>query len=172
MVYFLIETSVLPHHCPITIWPVSISLSIGLAGLWDKTLLSSNLKRIRSSPLAPIHGMCSRQIPLSGGLTNLQRRHSVPRTQRSAQRCAAEPGSIVLLSLWVPALRSSAKGRCTASGTRAECGLSAFPSSDTSDKPPAGATAFPGRSAARSGALLSRGPPCCCHYGSRLCAAT
>jgi hypothetical protein len=33
-------------------------------------------------------------------LTNLRRGHSVPRTQRSAQRCAAEPGSIVLLSLW------------------------------------------------------------------------
>jgi hypothetical protein len=33
-----------------------------------------------------------------------------------------------------------------------------IPSSDTSDKPPAVPTAFPGRSAARSGALLSRGP--------------
>jgi hypothetical protein len=37
-------------------------------------------------------------------LTNLRRCHSVPRTQRSAQWCAAEPGSIVLLSIWVPAL--------------------------------------------------------------------
>src|ERR1700680_2001990 len=43
-------------------------------------------------------------------LTNLQRRHSVPRTRRSAQRCAAEPGSIVQLALlWVPVLRSSVK---------------------------------------------------------------
>src|ERR1700731_2472277 len=42
--------------------------------------------------------------------------------------------------------------RCTASGTRAECGLSAFLQTSS------GATAFPGRSAARSGALLSRGP--------------
>jgi hypothetical protein len=68
------------------------------------------LERIRSSPLVPIHGMCSRQIALSGGQTNLQRRHSVPRTRRSAQRCAAEPGSIVPLALrWVPALRSSVK---------------------------------------------------------------
>jgi hypothetical protein len=48
--------------------------------------------------------------------------------------------------------------RCAASGTRAKCGLSAFPSSNTSDKPPAVPTAFPGRSAARSGALQSRGP--------------
>ena len=37
--------------------------------------------------------------------------HSVPRTQRSAQRCAAEPGSIVpFAQLCVPTLRSSAKG--------------------------------------------------------------
>src|ERR1700682_542894 len=69
------------------------------------SILSSNLERIRSSPLVPIHGMCSRQIALSGGLTNLQRR-----TRRSAQRCAAEPGSIVPLALlWVPVLRSSVK---------------------------------------------------------------
>jgi hypothetical protein len=31
----------------------------------------------------------------------------VPRTLRSAQRCAAEPGSTLLLSIWVPALRRS-----------------------------------------------------------------
>ena len=42
-------------------------------------------------------------------LINLQRCHSVPRTQRSAQRCAAEPGSTLLLSMWVPALRSNVK---------------------------------------------------------------
>src|SRR3984893_17551612 len=42
-------------------------------------------------------------------LTNLRRCHSVPRTQRSAQRCAAEPGSTLLLSMWVPALRSNVK---------------------------------------------------------------
>jgi hypothetical protein len=68
------------------------------------------LERIRSSPLVPIHAMSSRQIALSGGQTNLQRRHSVPRTRRSAQRCAAEPGSIVPLALrWVPTLRSSVR---------------------------------------------------------------
>jgi hypothetical protein len=62
-----------------------------------------------SSPLAPVASRLShfaRTIPS----INLRRGHSVPRTQRSAQRCAAEPGSIVpLAQLWVPALRSSVK---------------------------------------------------------------
>ena len=44
----------------------------------------------------------------------------VPRTQRSAQRCAAEPGPKAA-ALRVPVLRSSA-WRCTASGTRSAIG--------------------------------------------------
>jgi hypothetical protein len=63
------------------------------------------LERIRSSPLVPIHGMCSRQIALSGAFPG----------RGAAQRCAAEPGSIVPLALrWAPALRSSVTGRCGA----------------------------------------------------------
>jgi hypothetical protein len=60
------------------------------------------------------------------GLTNLQRRHSVPRTQRSAQRCAAEPGSISQCREIGPGSAEQREERCTASGTRAEFALAAF----------------------------------------------
>jgi hypothetical protein len=102
-------------------------------------------------------------------LINLRRGHSVPRTQRSAQRCAAEPGSI---SQRRDRSRLCGAARRTLHRVRdtSEMCSHRIPSSDTSDKPPAVPAAFPGRSAARSGALLIRGPPCYRHYGSRLCA--
>jgi hypothetical protein len=36
-------------------------------------------------------------------------RGDVPRMQRSAQRCAADPGSILFGEVWVPALRRTAE---------------------------------------------------------------
>jgi hypothetical protein len=78
-----------------------------LLSLWVPALRSS----VRNAAPRPEHER--NVLPLhflhQTRLTNLQRGHSVPRTQRSAQRCAVEPRSTLLLSLWVPALRSNVK---------------------------------------------------------------
>src|SRR3981081_788788 len=75
----------------------------------------------RKGPPLPLAGA----RPAAGGCAGIGRESvlmgiadCVPRMLRSAERCAAGPGSM-FSDGWVPAPRCTAKQRCTASGTRA-----------------------------------------------------
>src|SRR6266851_3976625 len=70
-------------------------------------------------------------------LINIRRGHSVPRTQRSAQRCAAEPGSISQRRYGSRLCGAARKALHRVRDTSEMCSHR-IPSSDTSDKPPAG----------------------------------
>src|SRR5229473_1619689 len=104
-------------------------------------------------------------------LINLRRGHSVPRISsaaRSGALLSRGPSRSVDMG---PGSAEQREERCTASGTRAEFALAAFLHQTRLINLRRGHSVPRISSAARSGALLSRGPSRKCRYGSRLCGA-